>query len=107
MTEAMRLYSPFPNDDVQIIARSPNFRQAVALADRFALTPLPILLIGATGTGKELFARRIHAVSGRRGPPVPVNCAGLPRDMGESMLFGYSRGAFTGAVKEHVGVMEA
>jgi len=107
MTEAMRLFSPFPNDDVQIIARSPNFRQAVALADRFALTPLPILLIGATGTGKELFARRIHAVSGRRGPLVPVNCAALPRDMVESMLFGHSRGAFTGAVKEHVGFIEA
>jgi transcriptional regulator with PAS, ATPase and Fis domain len=80
--------------------------QAVALADRFASTPLSILLIGATGTGKELFARRIHTLSGRPGPLVPVNCAALPRDMVESLLFGHSRGAFTGAVRDCAGFIE-
>src|SRR2546426_10460991 len=95
MTEAVRLFSPLLNGDVQIIARSPNFRQAVALADRFALTPLPILLIGATGTGKELLARRIPAGSGRRGPLVPANCAALPPDLAASQPFGHRRATRT------------
>ncbi len=92
--------------DLAIVGRSPALVQAVALADRFASTPLPILVIGATGTGKELFARRIHELSGRSGPLVPVNCAALPRDMVESLLFGHNRGAFTGAVRDSAGFIE-
>jgi transcriptional regulator with PAS, ATPase and Fis domain len=92
---------------VEIVGRSRALIRALELADRFAPTPLPILLVGATGTGKELFAQRIHEVSGRRGPLVAVNCAALPRDMVESLLFGHRRGAFTGAVEAVVGYVEA
>lgn len=92
---------------VEILGRSRALKRALELADRFAPTPLPILLVGATGTGKELFAERIHRMSGRRGPFVPVNCAALPRDMVESLLFGHRRGAFTGAVEAVVGFVEA
>jgi transcriptional regulator with PAS, ATPase and Fis domain len=92
---------------VEIIGRSRALIHALELADRFAATPLPILLVGATGTGKEVFAQRIHEASGRRGRLVPVNCAALPRDMVESLLFGHRRGAFTGAVEAVMGYVEA
>ena len=55
---------------------------------------MPILLVGATGTGKDVFARDIHARSGRAGRFVAVNCGALPREMAESLLFGHRRGAF-------------
>jgi transcriptional regulator with PAS, ATPase and Fis domain len=74
--------------------------------DRFAPTKLPILLVGATGTGKELFAQRIHDLSGRVGPLVDVNCGALPREVIESLLFGHRRGAFTGATESALGLVE-
>ncbi len=89
-----------------IIGLSTAIRRALALAERYAPTRLPVLLVGATGTGKELFAQRIHQLSGRRGPLVDVNCCALPRDMVESLLFGHKRGAFTGAVESTVGYVE-
>jgi two-component system, NtrC family, response regulator AtoC len=95
-----------PPMSVTLVGASPAMRRAVSLADRFARTALPILVTGATGTGKELLARRIHAMSERNGPLVPVNCAALPREIVESLLFGYGRGAFTGAVHDCAGFIE-
>ena len=89
-----------------IIGRSLAIQRALGLADRYARSKLPILLLGATGTGKELFAQHIHRLSGRRGTVVDVNCAALPRDMVESLLFGHCRGAFTGAMTTTVGLVE-
>src|SRR5436309_2895868 len=89
-----------------IIGVSPAIRRAVVIAERYARTRLPILLVGATGTGKELFAQHIHERSGRPGPLVDVNCCALPRDMVESLLFGHRRGAFTGAVESTAGHIE-
>ncbi len=89
-----------------IIGPSLAIQRALALAERYAPTRLPVLLVGATGTGKELFAQHIHRLSGRRGPLVDVNCCALPRDMVESVLFGHKRGAFTGAVESTVGYVE-
>lgn len=82
-----------------IVGVSPAIRRALALAERYARTNLPILLVGATGTGKEVFAQHIHERSGRPGPLLDVNCGALPRDMVESLLFGHRKGAFTGAVE--------
>ncbi len=81
-------------------------RRARELIERYAPTNLSILLVGATGTGKELLARHIHVRSGRRGRFVPVNCGAMPRDMAEGLLFGFERGAFSGAVKRHRGHVE-
>jgi transcriptional regulator with PAS, ATPase and Fis domain len=89
-----------------IIGASPALRRAVALARRAAPSGLPVLLVGATGTGKELLAQHIHLWSGRRGALVDVNCGALPRDLVEGLLFGRQRGAFTGA-DDAPGLVEA
>ncbi|HET9387579.1 MAG TPA: sigma 54-interacting transcriptional regulator [Gemmatimonadales bacterium] len=89
-----------------IIGVSPAIKRAIALIERFAPTALPILIIGATGTGKELLARHIHYRSGRRGLLVDINCGALPQEMVESLLFGHRRGAFTGAVETVIGHLE-
>jgi DNA-binding NtrC family response regulator len=68
---------------------------------------MPILIQGATGTGKELVAQHIHALSRRPGVLVDVNCGALPREMAESLLFGHCRGAFTGAFKDVAGHIES
>jgi sigma-54 dependent transcriptional regulator, acetoin dehydrogenase operon transcriptional activator AcoR len=84
-----------------LIGESPGMTRAIKLARRFADTDMPILLQGDTGTGKEVFAHAIHNHSNRRdGPFIPVNCAAIPHDLLESELFGYSKGAFTGALRE-------
>lgn len=89
-----------------IIGHSPAIRRATELMERFAPTSLPILLIGATGTGKELFARHIHERSARVGALVDVNCGALPQELADSLLFGHRRGAFTGAVESVCGHLE-
>jgi transcriptional regulator with AAA-type ATPase domain len=78
-------------------------RRAVDLR-RIAPTRVPVLVVGETGTGKELVARAIHEQSGREGPFVPVNCGALPRELVESELFGYRRGAFSGARDDRTGL---
>jgi len=93
-------------DPPPIIGISPAIRRALALADRFAPTDLAVLLVGATGTGKELFARHIHYRSRRRGDLIDVNCGAIPHEMTESLLFGHRRGAFTGAVETATGHLE-
>lgn len=72
---------------------------------RIAQTPLPVLLLGGTGTGKELLARAVHQRSGRRGPFVAVNCGALAPSLIESQLFGHVRGAFSGADRDQPGLV--
>jgi transcriptional regulator of acetoin/glycerol metabolism len=74
---------------------------------RAASSNVPVLLIGDTGSGKERFARAAHEFSGREGPFIAVNCAALPEQLAEGELFGYRRGAFTGAERAHPGVFRA
>jgi two-component system, NtrC family, response regulator AtoC len=79
-----------------------------ALAARAAASSISILLLGETGVGKEVLARQIHAGSPRAaGPLVAINCAGLPETLIESELFGYEKGAFTGALQAKTGLIEA
>jgi transcriptional regulator with GAF, ATPase, and Fis domain len=72
-----------------------------------AVTDVPVLLLGETGTGKEVTAGAIHALSRRRGELVTVNCGALPRPLVESVLFGHKRGAFSGAVADQLGLFRA
>src|SRR5689334_20960825 len=80
-----------------LIGKSPAIQLARTRMEQFARTSLPVLLVGPTGSGKELLAQHIHAQSGRTGELVDVNCGALPADMIESLLFGHRKGAFTSA----------
>src|SRR5467141_5249922 len=82
----------------RVIGQSPEWRQVLTKAAQVALTDTTVFLQGESGTGKEMVARFIHRASPRKnGPFVPINCAALPEQLLESELFGYERGAFTGA----------
>jgi two-component system response regulator HydG len=90
-----------------LIGGSAALRQAVARADRAATSDATVLITGETGTGKELFAQRIHEHSARaKGPIVAINAGAIPETLIESELFGYVRGAFTGATADRPGVFE-
>src|SRR5712692_6962899 len=91
----------------QMIGRSAEMRRAVEMADRVAATDSTVLILGESGTGKDLLAQEIHARSPRNGKAyVAVNCAALPETLIESELFGYERGAFTGAAQQKKGKFE-
>src|SRR5271166_6599512 len=91
----------------QMIGRSATMRRAFEMADRVAATDSTVLILGESGTGKDLLAQEIHARSPRSGKPyVAVNCAALPETLIESELFGYERGAFTGAMQQKKGRFE-
>jgi len=82
-------------------------REAKELASKVAITDTPVLLLGETGTGKELFAQAIHYSGSRKDRPfVAINCSAFSRDLLESEMFGYKAGAFTGAVKNKKGLFE-
>lgn len=87
----------------------PTFSAEVAATldalTKVAPTPLPVVLAGATGTGKEIIARALHAASGRRGELVAVNCGAIPAGLLESLLFGHRRGAFSGADEAQQGLI--
>ncbi|HHV82650.1 MAG TPA: sigma 54-interacting transcriptional regulator, partial [Tepidanaerobacter syntrophicus] len=91
-----------------IVAVNPNMKKVIESARKASITDCNVLITGESGTGKELFAQAIHNNSKRaKGPFVAVNCASLPKDLVESELFGYEKGAFTGANKEgHPGKFE-
>ncbi len=91
-----------------MIGSSPKMRQIYRLARLVAPRDTAVLVIGATGTGKELIARGIHDLSKRsRGPFVVVNCAAIPESLLEAELFGFTRGAFTGAFQSRLGRIHA
>jgi DNA-binding NtrC family response regulator len=89
------------------VTDDPAAKQLLAMLARAAPSPLPALIQGETGTGKELLARALHEQSPRAGFPfVPINCAALPENLIESELFGHERGAFTGAIERKTGLFE-
>jgi transcriptional regulator with PAS, ATPase and Fis domain len=93
-------------DDV-IVGDSPALREVLQLCDRVAGANATVLLLGETGTGKELSARRIHVNSPRKDKPfIAINCAALPETLLESELFGHEAGAFTGATSTKMGRFE-
>ena len=85
---------------------SPPMAAIAALVRKVAPTPATVLITGDSGTGKEVVARALHHHSRRSGPFIPVNCGGIPDTLLESELFGYERGAFTGAAQRKVGMFE-
>ncbi len=92
---------------IAIIGESGAIRRVIEQVHQVAATDATVLLLGETGTGKELFATEIHEVSARRGRPmVRVNCAAMPATLVESELFGREKGAFTDAVSRQIGRFE-
>ncbi|AKF43638.1 sigma-54 interaction domain-containing protein [Pseudomonas fragariae (ex Marin et al. 2024)] len=91
-----------------LVGRSAAFKEVLGALQRAAPAQIPVLLQGESGTGKELFARALHASSARSaGPLVVVDCTGLTETLLESELFGYEKGAFTGALQRKTGLAEA
>ncbi len=93
--------------DHGLVGKSEVFLETLDRAVQWAQADEPVLIVGETGTGKELIARMIHACSNRKGGPfVTLNCPAIPRDLAESELFGHERGAFTGATDSRAGKFE-
>lgn len=109
LTEISSLKKQLRVDELrgEFIYNSPKMQRVKDLVDQVAETDVSVLIEGESGTGKELVARALHYRSGMREKPfVKVNCAALPHDLLESELFGYERGAFTGAYKAKAGKFE-
>lgn len=95
-----------PNKPTTIIGSSPLLVKALAEADAFARSTLPILITGESGVGKQSLAERIHASSMRAGTLVQVNCGAIPESLAESIFFGHVKGAYTGAVNACAGIFK-
>jgi two-component system response regulator FlrC len=107
MVEMLRRYLPDVSDDPEVIAEDPGTRKLATLARRVAATDATVMISGESGTGKEVFAQMIHRHSVRQqGPFVAINCAAIPENMLEASLFGYEKGAFTGAYQARAGKFE-
>lgn len=106
--KAVPLSSPhFESDHAEIVGRSAEIRHVIAQAERVGPTDATVLVVGETGTGKELVVRAIHAASNRIDRPlVTLACAAIPRELLESELFGHEQGAFTGARSRKMGQFE-
>ena len=89
-----------------IVTAAPEMLKVAKTIERVASADVSVMLLGASGTGKELLARAVHEKSGRKGEFIAINCAAIPENLLEAELFGYERGAFTGAVKSNVGKIE-
>ena len=104
LRDALRQRGPGP----ELFGSSPAFSQVLDRVHQIAPTSTTVLITGETGTGKELVARRLHSHSARSAKPfVALNCSAVPSALLESELFGYERGAFTGAVDRKIGLFEA
>ena len=107
LDHVVRYRLPEAMDDDRVIANDPVSRNLFALATRVAQTDTTVLLTGESGVGKEVVARYIHNHSARRGGPfVAINCAAIPDSLLEATLFGYEKGAFTGAQQAQAGKFE-
>jgi len=92
--------------DLGLVTRTPAVIETLRSAETYATGRIPILILGATGTGKDLIAQGLHKLSGQPGPYVPVNCAAARRELFVAELFGARRGAYTGAVEDRRGLVE-
>jgi len=105
--EALRAHAPGGEPASGILTKSAAMQAALRIIDRVAPTDSAVLILGDSGTGKELVARAIHELSHRAQRPfVPIHCGALPREVFESELFGHEKGAFTGAVGTKPGLVE-
>lgn len=91
----------------EIIGESPALKSVLEMVDKVAPTDARVLITGGNGSGKELVARRVHALSARsQSPMIEINCAAIPAELIESELFGHEKGSFTSAIKQRIGKFE-
>lgn len=95
-----------PSESSGIVYASRQMEEILSKASLYAKSDAPVLILGESGVGKELLARYIHRESGRNGKFVSINCAAIPENLFESELFGYTKGAFTGALSDKPGLFE-
>jgi len=106
--ELITLRAGQATDDLGMVGQAPATIQLRALVRRVAQTTVSVLVLGPTGTGKELVARALHGCSGRSGGPfVAIHCGALSAELLESELFGHMKGSFTGAYRDQPGLVEA
>ncbi|MBX9848169.1 MAG: sigma-54 dependent transcriptional regulator, partial [Rhodocyclaceae bacterium] len=107
LIEQINRYAKAPASNEGLIAADPATQEVLLLASRVARTDATVMLTGESGTGKEVFAKYIHEQSPRaNGPFVAINCAAIPENLLEATLFGYEKGAFTGAQTAQAGKFE-
>ena len=107
-TQTLKFALKEAKDKDFIIGQSPGFQKCIDLVKSYADTEFHVLITGESGTGKELIAEKIHKSSVRKDKPFLVqNCSAIPETLLESELFGYKKGAFTGATRDKVGLFEA
>ena len=94
-----------PNTSPGTWTMLPDLAESFARLEQLARATVPILILGESGTGKELVARAVHQISRRSGPLVAVNCGALPSTLVEAELFGYRKGAFSGAIEDRAGLV--
>ena len=106
-TQALETRLKAIEGSTELVGQTPAMQQVATLIERVAPTDSSVLVLGETGTGKELVARRVHELSARSEMPfVPVNCGALPEHLVESEFFGHRKGAFTGADRSRTGLFE-
>ncbi len=105
--EVLSLAGEKPSQFHGIVGESPAVRKMIGKIVALAASRTTVLIVGESGTGKELVARAIHQASAPNSPFVALNCAALPKDLIESELFGYVKGAFSGANQEHLGLFRS
>jgi len=93
-------------NEIQIVNRSKKMQEVMEVVSRIGPTDVTVLLIGETGVGKEVIANLIHSLSNRKGPFVRFYCNAVARELVEAELFGYEKGAFTGAYSSKPGLLE-
>ncbi|RKX81784.1 MAG: sigma-54-dependent Fis family transcriptional regulator [Spirochaetes bacterium] len=105
-TSSINLYAPLFPETTEFITQHPATIEQLNLAARVAEKNVPILILGETGTGKEIISNMIHKASKRKGKFVRINCPAIPGELLESELFGYKKGAFTGAYSDRAGKLK-
>jgi transcriptional regulator with PAS, ATPase and Fis domain len=95
------------SSDTELVGTSSVIKRKLRFIHKVARSDKSVLILGETGTGKDLAAKRIHELSNRRNKPfVAINCTDIPEDLFEAELFGYVRGSFTGALNDKLGLLE-
>ncbi len=106
LLKQVRHFLIWPDGDAGETVVDPAMQQVYELARRVAPTDANVLILGESGTGKEVLARYLHQHSGRKGPFIAINCAAIPDSLLEAELFGYEKGAFSGALRSTPGKFE-